>query len=136
MFNDFINLRPLKGVAEILANDDTWGQLYDLDQLAKNTVKVNAATYVNHLPISPIATKPLHYLSGTTMTCAHTVIPKACYWLWSIYRFVDFNLAQDTASKVGNVEQYITNQFFHNGILVDPKDIMKHLFKISKRVRE
>lgn len=44
MFDDFVNLRPLKGVAELLAQDATWGPLYDLDQLAKNEVKVSAAT--------------------------------------------------------------------------------------------
>jgi len=54
MFDDFVNLRPLKGVADIFANDDTWGQLYDLDQLAKNTVKINAATYVIFLLITPV----------------------------------------------------------------------------------
>ena len=44
MFDDYANLRPLKGVAEILANDDSWGPLYDLEQLAKNEVKVTAVT--------------------------------------------------------------------------------------------
>jgi len=99
MFDDYVNLRPLKGVAEILANDNSWGPLYNLDQLAKNEVAISAATYYEDM-------------------------------------YVDFDFAQDTASKVKNVEQYITNQFFHNGIQVDPKDIMKHLFKISKREQE
>jgi hypothetical protein len=45
-FDDFVNLRPLKGVAEILANDNSWGPLYDVQQLGKNEVKVSAATYV------------------------------------------------------------------------------------------
>lgn len=44
MFDDYANLRPLKGAAEILAQDDSWGPLYDLNQLAKNKVKVSAAT--------------------------------------------------------------------------------------------
>ncbi|KAF9075613.1 alpha/beta-hydrolase [Rhodocollybia butyracea] len=46
MFDDYANLRPLKGAAEILANDDSWGPLYDLKQLARNKVKISAATYV------------------------------------------------------------------------------------------
>lgn len=46
MFDDYANLRPLKGVAEILANDDTWEPLYDLKQLSKNEVKVSAVTQV------------------------------------------------------------------------------------------
>lgn len=48
MFDDYSNLRPLKGAAMLLAEDDTWGPLYDLEQLAKNEVKVNAATSVIH----------------------------------------------------------------------------------------
>jgi hypothetical protein len=51
-------------------------------------------------------------------------------------RYVDFDLAQDAASKMRNTEQYITNQLFHNGISVDPKDVMKRLFKLSKRLRD
>jgi hypothetical protein len=46
---------------------------------------------------------------------------------------VDFNLAQDTASKIKGTEQYITNQLFHNAIHVEAKDVMKHLFQLSKR---
>jgi hypothetical protein len=44
MFDDYSNLRPLKGAAEILAKDAAWGQLYDVDQLARNNVKVTTAT--------------------------------------------------------------------------------------------
>lgn len=44
MFDDYSNLRPLKGTAELLARDSGWGKLYDLQQLAKNEVKVSAAT--------------------------------------------------------------------------------------------
>ncbi|KAJ6589969.1 alpha/beta-hydrolase [Mycena vulgaris] len=45
-FDGFVNLRPLKGVAEILANDSSWAALYDVEQLKKNEVRVSAATYV------------------------------------------------------------------------------------------
>lgn len=44
MFDDFANLRPLKGAAELLAQYNDWPKLYDLEQLAKNEVKVTAAT--------------------------------------------------------------------------------------------
>jgi len=47
--------------------------------------------------------------------------------------YVDFDLAQETASKVRSVEQYITNQLMHNGLREDPADVMKHLFQLSKR---
>ena len=58
--------------------------------------------------------------------------------LFSTFRYfddmyVDFDLAQETASKVRNVEQYITNQLMHNGLREDPADVMKHLFQLSKR---
>lgn len=46
MFDDYSNLRPLKGIAEILAKDSNWGPLYDLEQLARNEIKVSAVTYV------------------------------------------------------------------------------------------
>lgn len=97
MFDDYSNLRPLKGIAEILARDSTWGPLYDLEQLARNEVKVSAVTYVEDM-------------------------------------YVDFNFAQDTAAKIKNTEQYITNQLFHNGLTRDSKDVMKRLFDLSKRV--
>ncbi|TFK26280.1 alpha/beta-hydrolase [Coprinopsis marcescibilis] len=96
MFDDYANLRPWKGAAEILAKDASWGPLYDLDVLAKNEVKVSAVTYFNDI-------------------------------------YVDFNLAQDTATKVGNVEQYITNQLVHDGIRQDAVDVIKRLLSISKR---
>ncbi|KAF7980810.1 hypothetical protein HWV62_36420 [Athelia sp. TMB] len=96
MFDDFAHLRPLKGAAEILAQDSTWGVLYDLDQLAKNEVKVSAATYYEDM-------------------------------------YVDFDLAQDTARKVHDTEQYITNRLFHNGISANPKEVVKQLFQLSKR---
>ncbi|TFK51612.1 alpha/beta-hydrolase [Heliocybe sulcata] len=49
MFDDYSNLRPLKGAAELLARDSSWGPLYDLKQLAKNEVKVSAATYIDDM---------------------------------------------------------------------------------------
>ncbi|KAJ7593824.1 alpha/beta-hydrolase [Mycena floridula] len=96
MFDDFVNLRPLKGPAEILASDDTWGPLYDLDQLAKNEVNVSAVSYFDDM-------------------------------------YVDFELAQETASKIKNTEQYVTNQMVHSGLRVDPKEVMKRLFQMSRR---
>ena len=50
-FDDYVNLRPLKGAAEILASDINWGKLYDIEQLKRNEVKVSAATQVLPLPV-------------------------------------------------------------------------------------
>jgi len=43
MFNDYVNLRPWKKAAELLAQE-VWQPLYDLEQLARNQVKVSAVT--------------------------------------------------------------------------------------------
>jgi len=96
MFDDYANLRAWKGAAEILAKDDSWGTLYDLEQLSKNEVKVSAVTYFNDM-------------------------------------YVDFDLAQETASKIKNTEQYITNQLVHDGMSEDSKDVINTLCKLSKR---
>ncbi|EIM83989.1 alpha/beta-hydrolase [Stereum hirsutum FP-91666 SS1] len=96
MFDNYSNLRPLKEAAMIIAKDESWGPLYDMDQLAKNEVKVTAATYMEDM-------------------------------------YVDFGLAQDTAAKIGNVEQFITNQMFHDALRVDSKEVVKKLFVLSKR---
>ncbi|PBK86960.1 alpha/beta-hydrolase [Armillaria gallica] len=96
MFDDYANLRPLKGAAEIIAQYDGWGQLFDLQQLSKNEVKVSSVSYFDDM-------------------------------------YVDFDLAQDTAAKIKNTEQYVTNQLVHSGLRADPKDVMKHLFQLSKR---
>ena len=46
MFDDYTQLRPWKMVADILAKDETWGPLYDLEQLSRNEVKVSTVTWV------------------------------------------------------------------------------------------
>lgn len=46
MFEDLAGLRPLKGVAELLAQRANWSKLYDSEQLQSNEVPVVAATYV------------------------------------------------------------------------------------------
>ncbi|CAK5277288.1 unnamed protein product [Mycena citricolor] len=96
VFDDFVNLRPLKGAAEILAHDDSWGELYDIEQLRRNQVKVTAASYINDL-------------------------------------YVTFDIAQETASIIKGTEQYITNQQVHDGLRIHSKEVIQHLFTISKR---
>ena len=38
--------------------------------------------------------------------------------------YVDFDFAQETASKIKNTEQYITNQLAHDGIREDSQDVI------------
>ena len=116
MFNDYSHLRPWKGAAEILARDSSWGPLYDLEQLAKNEVPVSAVTYVISLVRLPF--------------------PRAqvdCMRRYFNDMYVDFGFAQDTAANIKNTEQYITNQLVHDGIREDAGDVMKKLFRLSKR---
>lgn len=50
--------------------------------------------------------------------------------------YVDFGLVQQTASVIGNVEQFITNQSFHNGLRKHMESILTTLFDLSKRERD
>jgi hypothetical protein len=47
--------------------------------------------------------------------------------------YVDFDFAQETASKIKNTEQYITNQLVHDGLREDSQDVINTLCKLSKR---
>jgi hypothetical protein len=49
MFVDYVELRPLAQVANMLAQENDWPVLYDLEVLAKNEVLVAAATYVEDM---------------------------------------------------------------------------------------
>jgi hypothetical protein len=49
MFDDYPDLRPLREVAGILAQDEDWPVLYDPAQLARNTVPSAAAIYAEDM---------------------------------------------------------------------------------------
>jgi pimeloyl-ACP methyl ester carboxylesterase len=49
MFDQLETLKPLKVAADLLAEKADWSQLYDVEQLAKNTVPVAAAAYVEDM---------------------------------------------------------------------------------------
>ena len=119
MFDDYANLRPWKGAAEILAKDDSWGTLYDLEQLSKNKLKVSAVTYV-----TVTQCEVHHHKTLTTFIFLHRYFNDM---------FVDFDFAQETASKIKNTEQYITNQLVHDGLREDSQDVINTLCKLSKR---
>jgi pimeloyl-ACP methyl ester carboxylesterase len=55
MFDDLPGLRPLRDVAELLAQDADWPMLYDPAQLARNTVPGAAAIYAEdmYVPRAP-----------------------------------------------------------------------------------
>lgn len=47
--------------------------------------------------------------------------------------YVDYDLAQETASKVNWIEQFITNQMFHDGLRKHSSEVIEKLFSIHKR---
>ena len=49
MFDDYAGLRPLREVAELLANEERWPALYDPARLARNTVPSVAAIYAEDM---------------------------------------------------------------------------------------
>ena len=49
LFDEIAELRVMKEAADILAEKDDWEPLYDLEVLAKNTVPVACAVYVNDM---------------------------------------------------------------------------------------
>ncbi len=49
MLEDHKSLKPLKEVAEILAQKSDWPPLYNLSQLAKNTVPISAISYYDDM---------------------------------------------------------------------------------------
>jgi pimeloyl-ACP methyl ester carboxylesterase len=49
MFDDYPGLRPLRDVAELLANEEHWPALYDPAKLTRNTVPCVAAIYAEDM---------------------------------------------------------------------------------------
>lgn len=49
MFEQFANLKPLQGAAQLLAKKDDWPMLYDLEVLKNNTVPTAAAIYFDDM---------------------------------------------------------------------------------------
>lgn len=90
MLDDFAQLRPLKECAELLAAKSDWGQLYDLDQLAKNQVPIAALSYYEDL-------------------------------------YVPIELSRETAQHIPRFQQWVTNEWEHDGIRADGVKIFKTL---------
>jgi len=49
MFEDYVGLRPLREVADLLAGEERWPPLYDPTRLARNTVPCVAAIYAEDM---------------------------------------------------------------------------------------
>lgn len=100
MYEDYLELVPLKDLAYALHDNSLWSALYNTDVLLTITwekVPVVAATYYYDQYVD----------FDTTMT-------------------VKKNVFQDN----GNLKQYITSEFFHNGLRADPEKVLGSLHKL------
>lgn len=52
MFSSYAELGKFRAVAELLAQETDWPQLYDKEQLARNTVPVYAANFINDMYVA------------------------------------------------------------------------------------
>lgn len=50
--------------------------------------------------------------------------------------YVDYDLAQQRASKIGNCKQFITNAMYHNGLGSKSDEVMKQLFALRDDVTD
>ncbi|KAI9486546.1 MAG: Alpha/Beta hydrolase protein [Benjaminiella poitrasii] len=95
MFDDYAELRPLKGVAQLLAFK-RWGQLYDTEVLNKiENVQVAGVSYFSDM-------------------------------------YVDLKLSEKTANQINGFQQWITNEYAHNGLRVDGERILEYLIKLAR----
>lgn len=100
MFHDYAQLRPLTEVAHALHSYEDWTALYD-------DTKFSAITW-DTLP----------------------VVAATYYY----DQYVDFDLTMKVKLKLfkenGNLRQYITSEFFHNGLRADPEKVVGSLLKL------
>lgn len=65
MFQDVAALRPLRETAELLASRDTWPTLYDTAALAKTSIPVVAASYVEDMYVDwHLAQETVQHVKG------------------------------------------------------------------------
>lgn len=100
MYDDFAELRTLKPLAYALHNNKKWSDLYDSDKLRTITWDV-----------VPIVAATYYY-----------------------DQYVDFDICMQVKKKVfqnnGNLKQYITSEFFHNGVRANPEKVLGSLFNL------
>lgn len=100
MFDDYAELVPLKELAHQLHAKTNWSRLYDPKTLG-------------------------------TLTWEKVPVVGATYFY---DQFVDFETTMKVKKLVfkdnGNLKQYITSEFFHNGLRADPEKVLGSLFKL------
>lgn len=100
MYNDYLELVHLKDLAHALHENKKWSALYDLDVLGG-------------------------------ITWEKVPVVAATYYY---DQYVDFDTTMAVKKRVfqnnGNLRQYITSEFFHNGLRADPEKVLGELFKL------
>ncbi|KAK9454643.1 Alpha/Beta hydrolase protein [Dipodascopsis uninucleata] len=93
MFDDYAELRGLKGAAEVLAMKSDWPALYDIPTLELTKARVSAVSYYNDI-------------------------------------YVDLDLSVEAASHIRDCRQWVTSEFLHNGLTVNPNKVLGELFRL------
>jgi pimeloyl-ACP methyl ester carboxylesterase len=93
MLDELRELRPLREVADVLAEHEGWPPLYDVPRLRANTVPVVGTVY------------------------------------WDD-EYVERTMALETVSLLGNCRPWITNEYEHGAIRVDPQRVAERLFSM------
>lgn len=100
MFDDFSELQQFKSLAHSLHNNETWSPLYDVSKLQ-------------------------------TISWKDVPIVAASYYY---DQYVDFDTTIQVKKNVfknnGNLRQYVTSEFFHNGLRAGPEKVLGSLFNL------
>ena len=100
MFDDFAELRPFKSLAYALHANMSWSSLYDVEKLK-------------------------------TITWDKVPVVAATYYY---DQYVDFDTTMQVKKNIfnnnGNLKQYITSEFFHNGLRANPEKVLGSLFDL------
>jgi pimeloyl-ACP methyl ester carboxylesterase len=97
MFDTYPQLLPLKQAAEILANDESWPRLYDVDKLKNNTVPVAAAVYYDDM-----------YVHREFSEETARVVPNVKLWITNQYEHN--GLRADGEAVVGRLLQMVRGE--------------------------
>ncbi|ODV80141.1 alpha/beta-hydrolase [Suhomyces tanzawaensis NRRL Y-17324] len=97
IYDDFTELRPFKALGQLLHSNQKWSKLYDPEVLSK-------------------------------ITWEKVPIVAATY----VYdQYVDFDVTRQVKKNIfknnGNLRQFITSEFFHDGVRADPEKVIGKL---------
>ena len=97
MFETYPQLMPLKEAADILARDESWPRLYDVEKLRKNTVPVAAAVYYDDM-----------YVHREFSEETARIVPNVKLWITNQYEHN--GLRADGEAVVGRLLQMVRGE--------------------------